>query len=933
MAHDGGEQVTWHRGVAAGAAIAIAALDLIGWATGSWILTRLDVDWPRMTPWSAVLLIALSCALLLQSARSERTAILTGRVLALAVAVVAAMFLVEHAARTSIGIDRWWFAEAVSDADTSSPGRPHIQTAITMLALAVAVACLRLERRWVSAIWPAALAGAAILPVIAILTFLFEEAEMLDTSPPIGMNGATAAAALLLVFAAGAARPDRVPLAWILARPDRRKLTQLVVTFALVPVMVAVCRLIVIRLGMHGESVWAVSVGLTSLVLGTYSFREFRRIQHLTTEKMRQTQARAAAERERAEAVQMFRILAENTVDVVVHLRGYTLIWVSPSIEPAFGWPVQSWVGADFTPRIHPDDLPVVVDALAEIARGQPALARFRVASADGNHRWVEGRGQPYLDAAGAADGVIVAVRLIDEQVEIEQQLQRARDAAVALAEVKSDYVATVSHEMRSPLHAILGFAELLERQLANAGRSEAAEWSRRIRSEAERLTRLIEDLLDLARLDAGRTTLASKPFQLRKVVDDVVELSRLKAEAKGLTLRYSVDPTLADWRLGDADRLHQVLRNLITNAKKFTTKGGVELEVSSAATDDDADMIRFAVSDTGPGIPGSDIVRIFEPFGQVRTADAARGSGLGLTISNRLVKAMGGDGIAVVSLEGHGSTFHFTIPLAESAPPESSTGPAAPDDRVGVRRTVLVVDDNATNQLLIEAQLTKLGYQCELASDGAEAVALTETGHFDVVLMDCSMPIMDGYEATRRIRARERRTGHHLPVLALTASASGSNRAACERAGMDGFLTKPIHLSHLDREIGRFLESGTTAPAAAVVDHSRIDRLHDELGRDALHKVISTFVAEMPRRLADLYRLADDGDTDAVRRCAHAVRSPSAMLGATALAGALKIVEESTDPISAVSQPQLDALVEETIEMIRAELDRTMPSTEPGGT
>ncbi|MBX7455867.1 response regulator [Mycolicibacterium sp. 3033] len=919
---------TWQRGIAAGSAIAIAVLDLLGWATGVWLLTRFDVDWPRMTPWSAILIIALSCAVLLQS--PSRRFVTAGRVVALAVVTVESVFLVEHAAGVSVGMDRWWFPEAVG---ASSPGRPFVHTAVSTLLLALVIACLRLERHWVAAVWPAIVAGAAILPAVAIVTFLFEEAEMLDTSPPIYLNGATAAALLLLLYAAAAARPDRQPLAWILTYQHRRKLTQLVVTFALVPVMVAVCRLVVIRLGLRGESVWAVSIGLTTFVLGAYSFREFRRIQQLTTDQLRQTQERVAAERDRAEAVQQFRILADNTVDVVVHLQGNTPIWVSPSIEQAFGWPIDAWVGHDFSPRIHPEDLTVVFEALTEIAQGIPALARFRVATADHDYRWVEGRGQPYLDADGVADGVIVAVRLIDAQVEIEQQLQQARDTAVALAEAKSDYVATVSHEMRSPLHAILGFAELLERQLSTAGRTEAAEWSRRVRSEAERLTRLIEDLLDLARLDAGRTALTSAPFQLRKVVDDVVELSRIKAKAKGLTLRYSVDPTLADWRLGDADRLHQVLRNLVTNAKKFTTKGGVDVEVSAAGTDEDPDVIRFAVSDTGPGIPGADIARIFEPFGQVRASDADRGSGLGLTISNRLVKAMGGDGITVVSLEDHGSTFQFTIPLPEHAPAESPAVPAPDDDRVGARRTILVVDDNVTNQVLIEAQLTKLGHRCELASDGAEALERIEAGHFDVVLMDCSMPIMDGYEATRRLRARERQTGRHLPVLALTASASGSNRAACERAGMDGFLTKPIHLSHLALEIGRFTEPGRAPTSAATVDQPRFDRLRADLGADALEKVLSTFVAEMPRRLTDLYRVADQGDADAVRRCAHAVRSPSAMLGATSLADALQVIEEAVDPISAVSQPQLDALVDNIVALIRAELDSTAQNTDPGET
>lgn len=931
-----------HRGIAVGLAVTVAVLDLIGWATGTWLLTQFDADWPRMTPWTAILLLALVGAFLLQTVRPSPVRTATGRAVAFTVAALEALFLLEHAIGVSLGVDRWWFPDAVSAAYGSQPGRPLAHTAFSMLALALAVAFVRLERRWVATAWPAVLAAAAVLPIVALSTFLFNEAEMLDAAAPIEVNGATAAAILLMVYATGAERPDRRPVAWILERQDRRKLAQLVITFALVPVMVALCRLTVLRLGLRGDTVWAVSIGLTTLVLGAYSFREVRRLQRLTEDRMRQARARADAERERAQAVERFRILADNTVDVVVHLRGNEPAWVSPSIEPAFGWPAAQWLGADFSPRIHPEDLGAVIDALAEVAGGQSALARFRVATADGDYRWTEGRGQPYADVDGNTDGVIVAVRLIDEQVAVEKELAEARDAAVALSEAKSDYVATVSHEIRSPLNAVLGFAELLERQLATAGRNEAAEWSRRIRSEAERMTRLLGDLLDLARLDAGRTTVASEPFRLRELVDDVIEISRMKAEAKGLHLHHSVDPALADWRRGDADKLHQVLRNLVTNAQKFTVRGGVEVEVSLVAAHDRSDLIRFAVTDTGPGIPGADIERILEPFAQVRASDAERGSGLGLAISNRLVMAMGGDGIHIASLEGHGSTFHFTVPLPESSPDERRPEESAQPDRIRSGRTVLVVDDNETNQLLIQTQLRKLGYDCVITSNGAEALEQIESRRFDVVLMDCSMPVMDGYEATRRIRARERRTGGRLPVLALTASASGSNRAACERAGMDGFLGKPIHLSHLARELGRYVSPKRTAllddaaaspPTASttVLDHTRLQRLRDELGDAPLRKVVATFVVEVPRRLTELYQVAEKGDADAVRRCAHAVRSPSTMLGATALTEQLAVIEESADPVREVSQHDLDALVDDTLEQVQTALDR-MSGPDRGG-
>ncbi len=540
------------------------------------------------------------------------------------------------------------------------------------------------------------------------------------------------------------------------------------------------------------------------------------------------------------------------------------------------------------------------------------------------------------------AVGIVLSILLgsLVASLEAKQQLQRSRDSVLELAKEKSDFLAMVSHEIRAPLHAMLGFSELLDDHLSSDDRIETKEWSSRIRSEAERMTRLIENLLDLSRLEAGRVNIDAKAFSLREVVDGVVEGLRLTTDPKGLYLGYSVEPTVADWRTGDADRLRQVLLNLVSNAVKFTSEGRIDVEVSPVVSRKGADLVRFAVVDTGPGIPTEEIDRILEPFAQVSGSDAERGSGLGLAISDGLVKAMGGDGLAVSSLEGHGSTFHFTLPLPESQKPTPSreSGPV----ETGSNRTILVVEDNTVNQLLVETQLKKLGYNSEAASGGAEALERLESGRFDLVLMDCHMPGMDGYEATRRIRARERGTGVHIPILALSASALGANRDACERAGMDGFLSKPLPLSKLAEEIRRFLGTGEAdgIDAAAedsragqgmsntpILDDARLDRLLVELGQDSLHKVVSTFMDEMPRRVAELLRVSAERDANAVRRNAHAIRSPSVMLGVAAVAEYLRTVEESTDPVSSLSEARLSELIDASLEKLRAKFGQHVDS------
>lgn len=948
--------VWWSR-IAVTVALAIALATWLGWAISVEQLTQIRRDWPHMTPWTAALLAGSGIAILLQLGQQSRPRARIARAVAALTGALAAVFLAEYATGRGFGLDSMLFSDAVSTLQESWPGRPSPQTAISVLALAGAVALLRLERRWIPKAWPLSIAIAAALPLVAIVAYMLDAAQMVSVSSSTGMGNSTAIAMMLLVAATLFARPDRNPVAWLVARPDRRVLATVVTTFAVLPIWVAAWRTLFLALGLQGNAVWVLSLALTALLLGASSFVITRHVQQLLIDKLAQSRQRAKAEHQRAEAEhqraeadERYRLLAENSIDVVVHLRGSEPVWVSPSIEPAFGWTARQWLGVDFSPRIHPEDLDTVFAALAEIAKGRKAVARFRIATADGGHSWVEGHGKPYIDVEGNIDGVIVAVRIVDAQVGLERQLQQAHDSAIALSEARSDYVVTVSHEIRAPLHAILGFSELLDNQLSSEGRNMAAEWSRLVRTEAERLTRLIEDLLNLSRLEAGKVEIACKAFALRRMVEEVIQVSRFKAEAKGLRLGASVDPNISDWRTGDPDKLHQVLMNLVSNATKFTSEGRVDVEISSGATETAEDLVRFAVTDTGPGIPGEEIDRILEPFAQVSASDADRGSGLGLPISDKIVQALGGEGLAITSLEGHGTTFHFTIALPESAPKASSSSPeTAETTETSSVQTILVADDNPTNQLLVEAQLKKLGYTCDIACNGAEALERLESGRFAAVLMDCNMPVMDGYEATRRIRARERGTGVHLPVLALTASAMDANRDACARAGMDGFLAKPLLLSELAKELTRFLgtgeadglgpkadvgDSGPTNSRAHLLDEAHIDRMQEELGADPLHKVVCTFAAEMPRRLAELSRVAAEGDPDAVRRSAHALRSPSAMLGAAALADRLRVIEEAEDPVSRLSEVRLDDLIDATMERLHARVGQSVDrhSVDQGG-
>lgn len=399
-------------------------------------------------------------------------------------------------------------------------------------------------------------------------------------------------------------------------------------------------------------------------------------------------------------------------------------------------------------------------------------------------------------------------LRLRFHNAAIAEERSQALAQAQALTRAKSRFLATVSHEMRTPLNGILGLSELM-RDEEDAGDGGAG--SRRhqqldvvIRS-ARHLDRVIGDLLDLSAIEFGRLTIRQEPVALRDTVLEVADLLGPVARDKGLGFRAHLDPVLPLWILGDAVRIKQILHNLLGNAIKFTPRGEVALEVGVLSPG----WLSLSVRDNGPGIPAADQERIFDVFERGAQAGAAPGSGLGLAISRRLAQAMGGN-VHCHSEAGLGSRFEFRLPVTPIAAP-AAQGPegAKPARHALAGRRILVVDDNDVNALVARAMLERLGAQAEVAGDGQQALDALRAGRFDAVLMDCQMPRLDGFEATRRWRQAE--AGPRLPIVGLTAFAGEDDRRACLAAGMDDHLAKPYLLADLAAALDRHL-----APAAA---------------------------------------------------------------------------------------------------------------------
>ena len=641
----------------------------------------------------------------------------------------------------------------------------------------------------------------------------------------------------------------------------------------------------------------------------------------------RELEARVEARtRELAEREAYFRAIFENTgAGIVSRGPDRKLINANKAFFDFIGYAREEMEKLDSAAFIiQSADQAALRENLAKLERGDVSLYRVerQYRRKDGTLKWADVVTTSVRDEGGRFVATVTIINDITERKHMEIELFKAREVAEEATRAKSMFLASMSHEIRTPMNGVLGMLELLSLTKLDTEQQGTVEV---VRESGKSLLRIIDDILDFSKIEAGKLEIRPEVASIADAVGGVHQVYSGIASGKNLLLKKSADPGISPAVMVDALRLRQILNNFVSNGLKFTQEGHVEIKAELLERKDGRELVRFSVKDTGIGISKEGQTRLFQPFVQAEGDTTKRygGTGLGLTICRRLADMMGGV-IAMESEPGKGTTMMFTIALPIADPKDLPAKGAAAGGgaaRLSARRPVptveaaraegtlvLMVDDHPTNRTLLKRQLNLLGYAAEVAENGVEALEKWKSGRFAIVVTDCNMPEMDGYDLARAIRKQEAGNGaRRIPIVACTANALAGEADVCIAAGMDDFLVKPVEIEALAKVLNRWLplpETGAApTPVAAAAPHSSGDGT--PIDRSKLAELTGGDAA-MEREILVDFRSANDADAAMLRdalakrdipqvtHASHRVKGACRMVGAMALAEVCDRIERA---------------------------------------
>ncbi|HEX4192929.1 MAG TPA: response regulator [Stellaceae bacterium] len=598
----------------------------------------------------------------------------------------------------------------------------------------------------------------------------------------------------------------------------------------------------------------------------------------------RELARRARAERLAHENEERYRLLADNSSDLIALTRDGKTVYMSPAARRLYGYEPEELLGTTIEERIHPDDLPALEAAAEEVRVKGEALVIYRCRNKKGELLSVEASWRRSPGSEAQSPGLVVVARDVTQRVKNEEALRAAKEHADAANRAKSSFLAHMSHEIRTPMNGILGMNHLL---MATGLNPEQHDYARTIGDSASLLLRIIDDILDESKLEAGKVEIEYADFDLDKTLDDVVSILRPRAAQKDVRLGMTVHQNACGWFRGDAVRLRQVLLNIAGNAVKFTDRGHVNINVTVPRALGDTVVLRFEVADTGVGIDPEAQSSLFEKFTQADVSISRRfgGTGLGLAISKQLVELMGGM-IGFSSVVGEGSLFCFEIPLerieAPAKAPEAleADQPAASEPQRALE--VLIAEDNKVNQQVAQLIVAHAGHRVDLADNGRQAVAAAQAKDYDVILMDLQMPELDGIAAAKEIRALPGRAGQ-VPIIALTSHAMSGTREEVLAAGMDDYVSKPFDAQVLVaklQHLAAFRAAGEERPQPVSArgegkgdlrfDRDKLTQLSAATNAATFVPLVSSLIEAIEQRVAVVVDLVEGTSLVQAGRDAH---------------------------------------------------------------